>query len=206
MSKLQQALREVANEVGYVQKDAKNTHHRYKYASAEAVLSKVRESCYKHGVAITRSQAELVESTLDDGKHLAVVRLTQTYALGDEEAAYSGLGSGKDSQDKAVMKANTAALKYLLANAFNISWGDDPEADSSLDKKAATKKKAPAKKKAATKQRSEPHPLLSTIAAASSTDELNTIKQKIKELDSSSREYKECVSAWKARMKEVREE
>ena len=44
------------------------------------------------------------------------------------------MGQGTDKGDKAVMKANTAALKYALAGIFLISWGDDPEADVETDK------------------------------------------------------------------------
>lgn len=144
---LQSALSEIMSEAGYVQKDAKNDFHRYKYASADAVLTKVREACAKRGVAITGTTAEVVELNFGQdhkGKPqlLAVVRISQQYALGEESVTFQGLGSGADSSDKAVMKANTAALKYLLSNAFNISWGDDPEADTSVDEAASAPKSA----------------------------------------------------------------
>lgn len=141
MSKLQKALCAIMDEVGYVQKDARNDHHKYKYASADAVLTKVRAACTKHGVAITNTTSELVAH---EGK-LCVVRISQTYSLGAESATFQGIGGGSDGQDKGPMKASTAALKYLLSNAFNISWGDDPEATDE-NGKSTTSKKAPRSK------------------------------------------------------------
>ena len=58
--------------------------------------------------------------TLDPGRCYLVIgrdrHLWDQFTLTVE-----GLGSGSDTGDKAVMKANTAALKYCLANGFLIS-------------------------------------------------------------------------------------
>ncbi len=129
---LQEALAETMGEVGYVQKDAVNDFHKYRYASAEAVLKKVNASLSRNGVCL-RSEAELVKL---EGP-LAVVKLSLTFIKGSESVLVQGLGAGTDKGDKAVAKANTQALKYCLANAFLISWGDDPEADVETDKSAA---------------------------------------------------------------------
>ena len=125
-------LAEVMAEVGYVQKDAVNDFHKYKYASAEAVLKKVNTALSSRGVAVG-SSAELVHYA----DQRAVVKLALTFHDGDEHLTVEGLGEGSDKGDKATMKANTAALKYALANAFLISWGDDPEADMHTDIDAA---------------------------------------------------------------------
>lgn len=131
-------LAEVMSEVGYVQKDAENAFHHYKYASAEAVLKKVNAALSSRGIAVS-TQAELLH--YEEGH--AVVRLSLTFTDGDESLTAQGLGEGSDKGDKAVMKANTAALKYAVANAFMISWGDDPEADTTTDIRAAAKRQAP---------------------------------------------------------------
>jgi len=132
---LVQKLADVMAEVGYVQKDATNEFHKYRYASAAAVLSKVNAALSSRGIAVS-STAELVAHDRIDGakpKTIAVVKLTLIFNDGTNTLQIEGLGSGEDTGDKAVMKANTAALKYALANAFLISWGDDPEADPSTD-------------------------------------------------------------------------
>ena len=134
---LVQKLADVMAEVGYVQKDATNEFHKYRYASAAAVLSKVNAALSSRGIAVS-SMAELVahdriQGDKDKHKTIAVVKLTLIFNDGTDALQIEGLGSGEDTGDKAVMKANTAALKYALANAFLISWGDDPEADPSTD-------------------------------------------------------------------------
>lgn len=50
-----------------------------------------------------------------------------------ESVTITGLGSGQDSGDKAVMKAQTAAIKYAYLLSMAISTGDDPEADGRTD-------------------------------------------------------------------------
>jgi len=133
---LSEKLAQVMSEVGYVRKDATNDFHHYKYASAEAVLKKVNAALSARGIAVS-SQAELLHyEPVGKGMH-AVVKLSLTFVDGDEKLTVQGLGEGSDTGDKAVMKANTAALKYAMANAFMISWGDDPEADATTDQRAA---------------------------------------------------------------------
>lgn len=211
MSKLQKALTAIMAEVGYVQKDAKNSFHKYKYASADAVLTKVREACTKHGVAITESRAELVQYEPGEdhkGKpiHNAVVRLTQVYSLGEESVTFQGLGEGSDSGDKATMKANTAALKYLLSNAFDISWGDDPEADASTDEGGKTPKKRPSarrKKEPAEPSRDAVH---GEIKAADTMEALEALRPKVGAFQKGSPDRKTLILAFKKREAELKEE
>ena len=118
--------------VGYVQKDATNEHFKYKYASADAVLTKVRDACSENGVAV-ESKARLERLEIIGTKTFAVVHISITLTDGIGQAVIEGLGSGIDSGDKSVMKANTAALKYAMSSGFLISWGDDPEADRDTD-------------------------------------------------------------------------
>ena len=125
-------LSDVMNEVGYVQKDATNDHQNYRYASAEKVLGKLRTALHERHMAV-ESAADLehfeIYDTQKGKRSLAVVKLSIDVTDGEHTATMQGLGSGMDAGDKAVMKANTAALKYALASGFLISWGDDPEAD-----------------------------------------------------------------------------
>lgn len=133
-SKLQDALRAVSRSVAVIAKDAENAHFKYKYCSAEAVCTRVNAALCEHGIAIVGSTAEVLHYD-----PVSIVRLSWTLALDFETATFQGLGSGTDKGDKAIMKANTAALKYLLGAAFCISWGDDPEADAATDARAEPK-------------------------------------------------------------------
>ena len=180
-------MAEVMAEVGYVQKDAANQHHRYKYASADAVLTKVRAACSARGIGITHTDANVMSLDWDrpkEGWVHAVVSLTQTYTDSEsgESVSYSGLASASDKGDKANMKANTGALKYLLSLAFNISWGDDPEADTSVDQATSS---APAKRPSARRQPSEEQAapsvsdFESSIAATKSERELDAVRDSL---------------------------
>ena len=55
-----------------------------------------------------------------------------------ETVTLTGIGSGQDGGDKAVMKAQTAAIKYAYMLSLAISTGDDPEADSKTDESVGT--------------------------------------------------------------------
>ena len=140
-------LAEVMGEVGYVQKDAENAFHHYKYASAEAVLKKVNAALSTRGIAVS-TQAELLHYDQlpgDKGPSMhAVVRLSLMFIDGSGDTITAqGIGEGSDKGDKAVMKGNTAAVKYALADAFMISWGDDPEADAHTDANTMKRKSEP---------------------------------------------------------------
>lgn len=56
---------------------------------------------------------------------------------------FSGIGSGQDSGDKAVMKAETAAIKYAYLLSLCIATGDDPEADRSVDEATTSEPTTP---------------------------------------------------------------
>lgn len=178
-------LAKVAQEVAYVQKDATNSFQKYKYASAEAVLRKVNESLTSRNIALSTS-AELVQYHHGEGKvpSVAIVSITLRFIDGDtsEVIAVQGLGQGADKGDKAVMKANTAALKYAYANAFTISWGDDPEADTTIDR-SASRKPTKARKKASTtnevKTMFTRQEIETDLTSVSELDKLDTIKTKI---------------------------
>lgn len=141
-------LAEVGREIGYVQKDGTNTFHKYKYASAESILKKANEALFGRGIAI-QSNAELLKyevgSDFKDARAVVKISLTfiDSHPLANRALQVEGIGEGMDKGDKAVAKANTSAIKYALANAFLISWGDDPEADASTDANAAPKNLAP---------------------------------------------------------------
>ena len=126
----------IMDAVGYIQKDAeadkKGNFGGYKYASARKVLDRVREACIKEGISV-ESEADILEfhiiTTTTGSKSLAAVKTTLYFTDGFFVAKAEGLGSGIDSGDKAVMKGDTAAMKYSCSGKFLISWGDDPEAD-----------------------------------------------------------------------------
>lgn len=136
----------VAAACNYVQKTGRNDFHKYRYATAADVLAKVNEALVEQGVCSTVDPEVLSEQDNAGNRTVTVkVRLTLHDSESDETLVTAGIGCGQDKGDKAVMKAQTAAIKYAWMLALNISTGDDPEADEDTDKRNhAPAKPAPA--------------------------------------------------------------
>lgn len=132
-------LVEVMKDAAYVQKNGRNGFHGYSYATASDVLSKINESLTKHNISCCvlpeLISMDNVVTAKGNKEHLATVKVTimLTDADSGQVATLTGLGSGQDSGDKAIMKAQTAAIKYAFMLSLCISTGDDPEADTRTD-------------------------------------------------------------------------
>ena len=134
-------LVKVMQECSFVPKNGTNSYHNYKYATAEDVLSAVNKSLAKYGIACI--VIPTLESNIDvvnqkgNIEHLATVSVH--IQLIDSESGEAvdlfGMGSGQDAADKAVMKAQTAAIKYAFMLSLCIATGDDPEADAGTDER-----------------------------------------------------------------------
>ena len=134
---LVQKMAEVMIEIGYVQKDGKlDAFPFYTFASSEKVFEKAREALGERGIAV-HGDCDLVHTeiitTEKSVRHLVLIKHTLTFTDGTDSLSVSAIGEGMDTGDKAAQKANTVGVKYCLAKAHLLSWGDDPEADPSID-------------------------------------------------------------------------
>ena len=153
MQKLAVKLIEVMKACKYVVRNGVNAFHKYKYATSADVLEKVNAAFTKQGIA-TIVVPEIVKDTpittaKGTTEHLVTVKIEVTLVDKDsgETAIFRGFGSGQDATDKAVMKAQTAALKYAYMLSLAIATGDDPEADEKTDESMnPAKKSAPVPK------------------------------------------------------------
>lgn len=139
MNKIAAKLIEVMRECSHIAKNGENDFHGYKYATSADVLEKVNKALVKYGIAAVVSPELLsmtdVKTAKGNMEHLATVKID--LQLVDKESgevfSIAGLGSGQDSGDKAVMKAQTAAIKYAYMLSLAISAGDDSESDQRID-------------------------------------------------------------------------
>jgi hypothetical protein len=144
MKSIASKLVKVMEECSVVRKNGTNDFHHYKYATSADVLEKVHAAFVKHHVASIVLPEIVSSSDVVNNKgntdHLVTVKVSITLVDGDsgESITLSGIGSGQDGGDKAVMKAQTAAIKYAYMLSFSISTSDDPEADSRIDEGAYT--------------------------------------------------------------------
>ena len=139
MKNIAKKLVEVMKECKYVAKNGINMFHKYKYAASGDVLEKVNTALTKHGIA-TVVVPEIISNeevvTLKQNKeHLVTIKVEITLIDIDsgETTKFIGYGSGQDATDKAIMKAQTAALKYGFMLSLAIATGDDPEEDAKTD-------------------------------------------------------------------------
>lgn len=196
---LEERMLKIRQAVGYVQKDAKNSGQGYRYASAEAVLTKVREAANELGV-VTSSNVTLTHYQVDEGITRCAVHMRLAFVLNGKAIVFEGTGGGQDKGDKAVMKASTAALKYALASGFLISWGDDPENDEEEKPKRGRKPADPAK--AAEKAASaEVEVMLNQTATVEALANVKTFIQT--KMTAGTPAYKAAVEAYTAKKKTI---
>ena len=127
----------------YVQKLGENTFHKYKYATAADVFEKVNAALVEQGIITIAKPSIIASEQVTNTKGNLETRITIQMnvelidSITGERLTLSGYGSGQDTGDKAIMKAQTAALKYTWMLSLNISTGDDPEADATVDQRTA---------------------------------------------------------------------
>ena len=123
----------------YIEKTGENTFHGYSYVTSSDVLERVNDALTSVGLitAVTPTLLDLREVQTAKGNIDKHATISVTISIIDvetgESVQISGIGSGQDSGDKAIMKAETAAIKYAYMLSFCIATGDDPEADNTTD-------------------------------------------------------------------------
>lgn len=120
----------------HMPKDAENTFQHYRYTTAAGMFAKINEAMTSQGLytQVELSLLDLRDVTTSKGnaeKHAVVsAKITVTDSETGESVTFTGIGSGQDASDKAIMKANTAALKYAYIGGLCIAMSDDPESDN----------------------------------------------------------------------------
>lgn len=135
-------LARILGEVGKVPKSGHNAFHKYDYVTENDLVYAVRDKLSAAGVFVFSSvEEQRVETIKDEDKSffLTTVTTLHTFIDGDSGDSFSvrSQGQGSDSGDKGGYKAITGAMKYFLYKCFMIPTGDDPEADTKTDERAA---------------------------------------------------------------------
>lgn len=136
----------ISKEIGYVQKDKKNTTQGYKYLSESKIKEVMKENFEKHGIVFTYSTDGVREyeiSPTGNNKKQFVTVVQGKYRFSDSESGEyvenTWAGTGSDTGDKGIYKAITGGIKYIFNTTFLIPTGDDPEEDK-VDEKPEVKK------------------------------------------------------------------
>jgi hypothetical protein len=150
---LKEKLSRVAAHCATIQKDAFNEHQKYSYVSARAVFVRVNEALIDNRLIsipifkIAESKDRVNASGKNEQLITVECRLQIADLDSDDFIQVTAFGSGQDWGDKAVMKAQTAGLKYAWVMALNVSMEDDPEADSQVDARMTGQPTRPKKTK-----------------------------------------------------------
>ncbi len=183
-------LARVMAAVERIQKTGFNDHHKYAFATDGDVSDEVRALVSQEGIAFLptmTSVTDLVPLETKSGKsrlvRVAFLMRFQDGATG-EEITSTWYADAMDSQDKAINKAATAAVKYFLLKTFLISTGDEhadadatpqpPQRSSSQGARHGRAAQAPAPSRAEppTTNPEEMKTVLARINGAQSSDEL----------------------------------
>ena len=134
---LLEAVNAVMAEVTYVPKDGENTIQKYRFASEAAFIAKLRPAMVKHGLVLmplpTLDPPSLERYEREAGKYSFRAVVRRRYLLGHTSGVTLELGmegEGIDTSDKAVPKACTGAMKWLLRQLFVVETGTDPDRDT----------------------------------------------------------------------------
>lgn len=136
LDKIGPAMAAAQAQFGAVSKSGANTYDKYDYAKLEDYVDVVQSVMAEHGlsliVSVTEQSQLEVRATKAGGQEFLVgVALTgMILHTSGQWIEVAGQGQGQDRGDKGIYKAITGARKYLLASAFGLKTGDDPENDT----------------------------------------------------------------------------
>lgn len=125
--------------VGLVEKDKKNSHFGYDYLSEEAVKKIAARVCAQYRVTPQSIAFEILKLEEVPAKAGTAQRcIIRCELRWSEHEFVHGLGCGIDAGDKAIMKAQTAAIREAWKARLCIATGHDPEASREVDAETET--------------------------------------------------------------------
>lgn len=170
-------LSQLRKAVPYIQRDAKNSFHKYNYVSEAKVKDYIGPAMADLGLVLLISVAgfnDRERARSGDKGGVDVVTTTQlNYRIidSDDNSAVQGqfFGAGSDALDKGLQKAITGALKNLFTSMLMIPTGDDPDAGPPEvnQAQAAAAQQAPASKPPVLAEA----PPINTAAAEATTEQ-----------------------------------
>lgn len=144
---IHEAINEVMQEVGYVQKGKpQGSQLNYTYAGERALIQALRPSMVSHGIYMYVKQVKDVKReqyTTAKGTQMTNSTITAVvsfvHAPSNTYIDAESTGEGSDSGDKSQNKAMTGLYKYALRQTFCIETGDDPDQFSSDEQERPAK-------------------------------------------------------------------
>ncbi len=118
--------------LGAVPKRGYNAFHKYHYVTEGDLVGAVRMYLAAAGIVMIPNVV-----ARDQVGELTTLDIEYRVTDGSESFSFVIPGAGSDRGDKGVYKALTGSQKYAIMKLFKIETGDDPEADTRVDERAA---------------------------------------------------------------------
>jgi hypothetical protein len=140
-------LARILGDIGAIKPEGRNQFHGYDYITEGQLSSALKVRLSQAGIFLLTSVDDVTMQRVTNQKgneeNLVTVRTTHTFMDSDTGEAYQvkGVGMGIDPGDKAIYKALTGGLKYVLMKNFLVSDHTDPEADEGVDERSTGKRK-----------------------------------------------------------------
>lgn len=121
-------IAQATKSVGVLGKDRTNNHDNYSYLSEEAVKQAVQKVIAEFDIAPSGIGFKILSDDWRSGRQAEVNLIKLVCRLEWPDGTFcEGLGSGRDYGDKALLKAQTSAVREAWKNRLTIPTGMDPE-------------------------------------------------------------------------------
>ncbi len=128
---LEQALWKAQRSIQGVGKDGNNAYSKYRYTSAEAMLSACRNALHDAGLTVRRTTF-----TYDEKLHVSSTIRLSHYESGESEESvimFPAIEQKGKPQDKAIAAALTGSLSYYLRDLLLLPRSEDFDMDKRDD-------------------------------------------------------------------------
>lgn len=128
-----QKLHEGFKYFNYLQKDKKNTFHKYTYVSEANIKEHAQKMCRELGIVFKYVIEDIKDEVIMQGDKpvfSTTIKIHYYFINTDDPSdVFEGItyGAAQDTGDKGLYKAITGGLKYIFFTTFLVPSGDEPE-------------------------------------------------------------------------------
>ena len=131
-------FRELLNNMDW-SPDGVNTHQNYRFLSESKMKGQIGPALSKAGLEwkATYSDVKMLDPVGSMRTHILLTMTVELFDDSGQSATYTAYGTAADSGDKAMSKAQTNALKNLIANNWLVS-SYDSESEAEIESRGKT--------------------------------------------------------------------
>ncbi len=128
------ALAFIGQRIGTIEKTGQNQHFRYRFVEHAEVVSRSAPLLHKAGIVVNPIVKSVETRELDKGLACVVIMAVQFRRSPTDMVEAVVAGEGMDTQDKAVSKAITQALKRAYMTVLGLAVNEGLDDRASFDR------------------------------------------------------------------------